>query len=117
MRRSQEAARTTKRKAPKCARKILVLLRPFVRGASPMGYSKLFFILRAGTYLIRLRRGRLRCGGSGERVRQEIPSCGLRDLYESAGQTAAEKARGRIRKGRRDFWCRGGREICAHCRL
>lgn len=43
-------------------------------------------ILRAGAYLIRHLRGVLRCGGIGARVSQKIPSCGLRGLYESAGQ-------------------------------
>ena len=37
-------------------------------------------------YLIRLRKRRFRCRRFEERVRQEIPCCGIHDLYESAGQ-------------------------------
>src|ERR1700682_1054231 len=110
--RSQEAARTTKRKTPKCARKIAALLRPFVRGALPMGFPEFFVIRR---YFIRLRRRLLRCLGFEERVGQEIPSYGFRDLYESAGQTEGQKSNGDERGGEEDFCSCAGEQDCGHC--
>jgi len=57
-----------------------------------MGFPEFFVIPR---YFIRLRRRLLRCLGFEERVEQEIPSYGFRNLYESAGQTeGAEIQRG-----------------------
>ncbi len=58
-----------------------------------MGFPNWCLFSGPGAYLIRLRRGRLRCGGFEERVRHEIPSCGLRDLYERAGINGAEYGR------------------------
>jgi len=41
-------------------------------------------------YLIRLRKRPRRCRGFEEGVREKIPFCGTRDLYESAGQRVTE---------------------------
>src|ERR1700687_5138848 len=110
--RSQEAARTTKRKTPKCARKIAALLRPFVRGALPMGFPEFTVIPR---YFIRLRSGLLRCLGFEERVGQEIPSYGFRGPIQRAGQTERQKSKGDER-GREEGFCRcAGEQDCGHC--
>ena len=51
-----------------------------------MEYPSCSLFSGPGGYLIRLRSGQLRCRGFGGGVRQEIPSCGHGDLYESSGR-------------------------------
>src|SRR5713226_3235226 len=92
MRRSQKAATITKRKPPTCARKIVVGLRRFIREISPL----VLFLMCChssgpGVPLIRLRRAMPRCRGMARWVSHKVPSCGIRDLYESAGQKVTAK--------------------------
>jgi hypothetical protein len=53
-----------------------------------LGHNPFFqnaMVPRAGAYLIRLLSSLGRCHRTKERVSEEIPSCGFRDLYKSAG--------------------------------
>src|SRR6266481_9723594 len=112
--RSQEAARTTKRKTPKCARKIAALLRPFVRGALPMGFPRVFRFSPATS--LDYAGGFSVAWDSRSELSKRYRPTDFATCTKVQGKLRGRKSNEDERRQGEDFCSCAGEQDCGHCR-